>query len=138
MHIPGKSSEVHDKHHLCESDLNLRHWDTVYRIDDVTGLSTEVRQESILTWSRGDPWRSYRQPLNTTSFTTYMNATQGIFGPLRVMTIAYTPKLPNNKCNIPFPSPNKGTRKMVETTMENKCAKLGLEGGIRTKRDARG
>ena len=37
MHVPRKSGQVHDQHHLRECDLNLGDWHAVDEVDGVAG-----------------------------------------------------------------------------------------------------
>lgn len=39
---------------------------------------------------------------------------------------------------MPPPKPSSGTRKKVDSAMENRCATYGFDGGIRTNSEPRG
>lgn len=90
MNVPGKRGEVHDQDHLSECDFNFRDWNSVDEIDNVAMVSTRL-PEHRQTLGERDPLveqMTHRKPVISFRFRfTHMNATQGIFGPLSVMTI---------------------------------------------------
>lgn len=142
MNVPSKCCQIHDEYHLGKRDFDLSRRDTIYRVDEVTAISTPVVPKYVCTQDPLVKQMAHSETVfsivRLTWQRTYVKATQGIFGPLRVITMTYTPKVLNKRCSTPVHNPKRGTRKKVETRIEKRCARLGREGGILTKRDARG